>query len=131
MEKRLRKQTGFTHLITAYIFHCNAFISLAVYTSIAMHFLYWGLAIASVIADYLVCRHFMQSQKALIGKAEGLLYWLIVAVLTVLDILFVFLLFRLSSDQAALSFVRIMETALLGLYLFERFLLFIKYVTFR
>lgn len=73
----------------------------------------------------------MQSQKALIGKAEGLLYWLIVAVLTVLDILFVFLLFRLSSDQAALSFVRIMETALLGLYLFERFLLFIKYVTFR
>ena len=130
MEKRLRKQTGFTHLITTYIFQCNAFISLAVYTSIATHFLYWGLAIASVIADYLVCRHFMQSQKVQIGKAEGLLYWFIVAVLTVLDILFVFLLFWLS-NQSALLFVRTMEMVLMGLYLLERFIIFIRYTSIK
>ncbi len=130
MEKRIRKQAGFTHLITAYAFQCNAFLSLAFYTNIGMHFLYWSLAAVSVITDFLLCRHFLQSQKAEIGKTEGLLYWSIIAVLTVLDVLFVFLLFRLF-DKKALFFVRTMEMVLLGLYLLECFILFKRYTTFR
>ncbi len=72
----------------------------------------------------------MQSQKVQIGKAEGLLYWFIVAVLTVLDILFVFLLFWLS-NQSALLFVRTMEMVLMGLYLLERFIIFIRYTSIK
>ena len=123
MNRHIKKRIIVTHSITVYALQCNGIISLALYRSIKEHLLYWILAIVSIIIDLVLSKSFLRDHKPTISKKESLTYWLIITILIVLDVVFVYLLFHLF-DAKSLLFVRIITTVILGLYLFERIIVY-------